>query len=77
MAGQISIPERSRDFSIPHVIQTDSGASQPPIKFLLVALTPGVKQPGREDDSSTPSSAEVNNGGVVPLLSGTSSWYGT
>jgi hypothetical protein len=35
------------------------GSTQPPIQWVLVALSPGVKQPGCEVDYSPPTSAEV------------------
>jgi hypothetical protein len=38
------------------------GATQPPIQWVLGALTPGIKGPGREVDHLPPASAEVKNG---------------
>jgi hypothetical protein len=35
----------------------------------------GVKRPGREADHSLPSSAEVKNGGAIPLLPRMSLWH--
>jgi hypothetical protein len=35
------------------------GPPQPPIQWVLGALSPGVKWPGREADHSPPTSAEV------------------
>jgi hypothetical protein len=35
------------------------GPTQPPIQLVLVALSPGVKRPGREADHSPPASADV------------------
>jgi hypothetical protein len=35
--------------------------TQPPLQWVAGALNPGVKRPGREDDHSPPSSAEVMN----------------
>jgi hypothetical protein len=37
------------------------GPNQPPIQWVLGALSLGVKRPGREADHSPPSSAEVKN----------------
>jgi hypothetical protein len=37
------------------------GCTQLPTKYVRVALSPGVKWPGREADYSPPSSAEVKN----------------
>jgi hypothetical protein len=39
--------------------RTALGPTQPPIQLVPVALSLGVKQPGREADHSPPSSAEV------------------
>jgi hypothetical protein len=44
------------------------GPTQPPIRCLPEAFSAGVKRPGREDDHSPPSSAEVKNGGAIPPL---------
>ncbi|PNF38622.1 hypothetical protein B7P43_G02306 [Cryptotermes secundus] len=35
------------------------GSTQHPIQWMLRALSPGVKQPGHEDDHSPPTSGEV------------------
>jgi hypothetical protein len=35
------------------------GPTQPPIQWISEALSPGIKRPGREDDHSPPTSAEV------------------
>jgi len=35
------------------------GSTQPPIQWVLGALSLGVKRPGREADQSPPTSAEV------------------
>jgi hypothetical protein len=39
--------------------RTALGHTQPPIQWVPVALSLGVKQPGHEADHSPPSSAEV------------------
>jgi hypothetical protein len=39
--------------------RTSLGPTQPPIQWVPGALSLGVKQPGREADHSSPSSAEV------------------
>jgi hypothetical protein len=48
-----------QEFSLLHVIQSGSGATQPSIKWVPGALSPGVKRAGREADHSPPTSAEV------------------
>jgi hypothetical protein len=47
------------EFSLLHVVQTDSGVNQPPIQKLKGVHFPGVKRQGREADHSPPASAEV------------------
>jgi hypothetical protein len=42
------------------------GSTQPPIQWVSVAVSPGVKQQGLEADNSHPSSAKVKNGGTIP-----------
>jgi hypothetical protein len=37
------------------------GPTQPPIRWIPHALSPGVKRPGREADHSRPSSTDVKN----------------
>jgi hypothetical protein len=50
------------------------GPTQPPIQWVLEALSPEVKRPGHEADYLPPSSAEVKNGGAIPPPPHTSSW---
>jgi hypothetical protein len=45
----------------------------PHVQWVLEAISPGLKRPGREADHSPPSSAEVKNGGVILPLPHTSS----
>jgi hypothetical protein len=72
--GQGSISGRGRYVSLLHSVQTGSvvhPASYPwPVSL-------GVKRQGREADLTTPSSAEVKNGGAMFQLPYTSSWRGT
>jgi hypothetical protein len=49
----------SQEFSLLHVVQTESGVHQPPIEWVPEAISPGVKRQGREADHSPPASAEV------------------
>jgi hypothetical protein len=49
-------------------------STQPPIQWILRALSPGVKRPGSETDHLPPSSVEIKNGGAVPTLPHTPSW---
>jgi hypothetical protein len=43
--------------------------SQPPIQWVPGALSLGIKRPGREDDHSPPSSAEVKEYGFIAWCS--------
>jgi hypothetical protein len=58
-----SVPGRgSRRIFSPHRrIQTGSGATQPPIQWVLGELFSGVKRPEHEADHCPPSSVEVKN----------------
>jgi hypothetical protein len=57
--------------------RTALGLTQPPIQWIPVALSLGVKRPRRETDHSPPSSAEVKRmRGAILLLPNTSSWRG-
>jgi len=51
--------------------------TQPPIEWEPVALSLGVKRPGREADHLTPSSAEVKGVELYPHSPSTPSWRGT
>jgi hypothetical protein len=48
-------------------INTGSGATELPIKWVPGALSHGVKRQGREADHSPPSSADVKNGDIPPF----------
>jgi hypothetical protein len=50
------------------------GPTQPPIQWVLEALTPRVKRRGREADHSPAFSAAVKDGGPIPTLPHKSSW---
>jgi hypothetical protein len=62
----LRFPAGARDFSLLHSVHTLLGPTQPPIQWVLGALSPGVKQLGHEAGCSPPSGAEVKNGGAVP-----------
>jgi len=48
-------------FSLHHRVQSSSGSSQPPIRWVPEAFSLGVKRPSREADHSSQYNAEVNN----------------
>jgi hypothetical protein len=58
--SRVRFPAGTGNFSLHHRVQNGS-ASQPPIQWVLGALSLGVKRPRREADHSPPSSAEVTN----------------
>jgi hypothetical protein len=62
------ITGRRRDFFHPTVSRPAMMTTQPHIQWVLTALFPAVKRPGREADQLPPSSAEVKNGGAIPQL---------
>jgi hypothetical protein len=52
---------RGRGFSFANASRAVLGPIQPPIQWVPGALSPRVKQVGREGDHSLPSSVEVKN----------------
>jgi hypothetical protein len=48
------------------VSRTAQGPTRPPIQWILEALSPGVKRPGREADHSPPTSARSRMHGAIP-----------
>jgi hypothetical protein len=64
-----------KDVSLLHTVHTGSGAN-PASEYneYRGAIFPEVKRPGREADHSSPSTAEVKNGGLIPPLPHTPSW---
>jgi hypothetical protein len=62
-----SIPDRARFFSTASRLVL--GPTKPPIKWVPIAISPGVNRSGYKADHSPPSRAEVKNGGAItPLL---------
>jgi hypothetical protein len=59
--GRSSIPDRGKIFLLSTSSRPVLGFTQPPIQWVLGALSPVVKRPGREADHSPPTSAEVKN----------------
>jgi hypothetical protein len=55
----VRVPVGSRIFSSPPRPDRLWGPTQPPIKWVPGALSPGVKRPGREADHSPQVSAEA------------------
>jgi hypothetical protein len=63
-------PAGARDFSLLHSVQTESVAhpASYPVGTGGGGRFHGVKHPGREADHSSPSRAEVKNGGAISPL---------
>jgi hypothetical protein len=74
MAG-IQFSEWARDF-FSAVFRPTLEPTQPPMQWVLGALSLGVKQLGHDADHSPPSSAKVKNGQAIPPLPCISSWRG-
>jgi hypothetical protein len=75
--GVGSIPGRGKNFLFFTACRPTLGPSQPPIQWVLGALSPGVKWQGREADHLPPSSVKVKKGGAIPPLPHMSSWHST
>jgi hypothetical protein len=57
--GRSSSPNRVKNFHFSTSSSPAMGSTQPPIQWVPVALSPGVKQPRGETDHTPPISAEV------------------
>jgi hypothetical protein len=66
---------RARDFSVLHSIQTGSGAHPSSYSLDTGECFHGIKWPGHKADHSSPSGAEVKNGGAVPPLTHIFPWH--
>lgn len=62
--------------SLLHIVQTGSEAHRASYPIGTGALSPGINRQGREAGSLSTSSAEVENGGVIPPLQHPSLWRG-
>jgi hypothetical protein len=63
-----AIPLLHASSLILHSVQTGSGAHPASFSTGIEIISQGVKRPGREADHSPPTSAEIKNGGAIPLL---------
>jgi hypothetical protein len=71
--GQGSIPGRGKIFLLSIASTLALGFTQPPIRWVQLAISQGVKRPELEADHSPPGNAEVKNGGAIPPLAHMSS----
>jgi hypothetical protein len=69
-------PQRAEVFLCSTASRPALGPSQPPIQRVQWAFSQEVKWSGREAAYSSPSYAQVNNGGAVPPLRHMSPWHG-
>jgi hypothetical protein len=63
-----SISGRSKIFLFSTVSRPALRPIKPPIQWMPVVLSPGIKGQEPEADHSPPSTAKVKNGGVTPPL---------
>jgi hypothetical protein len=73
-AGQPGDSQYGQKIFLYSSVQTGSGAQPASYPMGNGDSFPGVKEPEREADHSSPSSAEVKNGGAILPLQHTSSW---
>jgi hypothetical protein len=66
---------KGRNFLLSMSSRPVLGLFRSPIQWVPVAISPGLKPPGRETDHSPSSSAEDRNGGAIPPLHHMSSWH--
>jgi hypothetical protein len=62
-----------RDFSLLHIIRPAVESAQPPVHWVMGALSPEIQWRGHGADHSPPYSARVKSGGAIPPHTHTSS----
>jgi hypothetical protein len=62
------------DFSLLQIVQIGSGDHRAPSTMHTGSSIQGVKRQGREADNSPASTAEIKNGGAIPLFLNASPW---
>jgi hypothetical protein len=73
--GRSSSPGRVKNFLFSTSARPPLGSTQPPIQWVLGALSSGVKRPAREADHSPPASAESRKCGSIHPLLHKPSWH--
>jgi hypothetical protein len=63
--GRSSSPGGSKNFHFSMSSSPSLGSTESPIQWVQGALSPDVKQPGRETDHSLPSSGEIKKRGSI------------
>jgi hypothetical protein len=72
-----SIPGKGkRFFSIPYSLDRGMVSALASFRMGTGGFHPRLKPPGRQDDHSPASSAEIKNGGAIPPIPHTFSWRG-
>jgi hypothetical protein len=68
MTEELGVDSRQRKkiFLFPKTFRPALGPTQPPIQWVVEAVSPGITQQRREADHSSPFHAEVKNGGTIP-----------
>jgi hypothetical protein len=74
--AEVRFPAREKNCYLLHSVQTGCGAHPASYEMGTTWFPAGVKCPGREADHSSPSSAELKNGGTIPSLPHVSSQRG-
>jgi hypothetical protein len=70
----VQFPEGTRNILKSVTTRLTLGPTQPPIYWVLGALSLGVKRSGHKDDHSLPSSARAKSSRAIPPLPHTNSW---
>jgi hypothetical protein len=73
--GRSSSPSRVKNFHFSTSSRPALGPTQPPIQWVPVALSTGVKRPRRETDHSPPTIAEVKKCGIIHPVRHTPWWH--
>jgi hypothetical protein len=66
--SRLSIPDKKKIFIFSTTSRPVLGSTEPPDQWVPVALSLGVKRPGRKFDDSPPSSTDIKGGGAIPPL---------
>jgi hypothetical protein len=72
---QGSMPGRRKIFLLPIVFKPDLGFTQPPVQWIIGAMSPRMKWSWPETDYSSPVCAEVKKGGAISPRPYKSSWH--
>jgi hypothetical protein len=68
LGGWCSNPGKGNIFLFSTAFRPALGPTQPPIQWVPMAISPGVKRPGLVAEHSPPTSTEGKIGGAIPAL---------